>query len=652
MDFRRALPDAWGVFFRNRQPRSIQAVAIPELIRGRSGFLSAPTASGKTEAVLAPLYQRHTSFSRDCLSVVYVGPTKALVNDMYERLLGYFGAANPDLIARYTGDHHDYADATGRFILLATPEALDSLQLTRAFLLKGVRAVFVDEAHLLDGTARGQQLRSVIARVRANARSVKDPRDVFQVVGVTATVQDISAVATRWCGQDAVAVTAGDPREIDFADLDCTNRPQGAVLAAHIRQADAKKFLIFARTRNQAHELAADLNERLSADGYPVYLHIGILSKAERERIEAAMKGKGRGICIATSTLEVGIDIGDIDVVGLLEPPISVNSFLQRIGRGNRRTGTCIVWGCRRNARDSNLYGALLQCARAGYLDDVNEYWRPSVDFQQILSLAWWGVRANSPLTRQNMHERSGGSVREETLEDMLATEAIQNHRGALIPSAHWYDVGEARKIHSVIVGPSGLPLVDLATGEQIGAAGTGGLRGRIFAGTRITAVRGSDDAGVYVSGAHGRPGALARLPGTRGRKTGVSRPVMWGLAESGRKDPRRWQRAADGVTTWGGADYNTLLAHVVGERLGAAVTSDEYGLGALPSDAKITPATVLEWATEAKTRGPVPQKIARKFRAESAFFTSLSPELQRVEIQNSVPWDGLLAWLRSLDGQ
>ena len=71
-------------------------------------------------------------------------------------------------------------------------------------------------------------------------------------------------------------------------------------------------------TRNQAHELVAELSQRLTDKGWPVYLHIGILARGERERVERAMKYERRGICVATSTLEVGIDIGDVDVIALL----------------------------------------------------------------------------------------------------------------------------------------------------------------------------------------------------------------------------------------------------------------------------------------------------------------------------------------------
>ena len=96
---------------------------------------------------------------------MYVAPTKALVNDLHERLIGYLGTRQPDAIARYTGDRHELHTAEGVFCLLTTQKRSKSLQLRRPLVLAGVRAVVVDEIHLLHGQPRGQQLRHVIARL-------------------------------------------------------------------------------------------------------------------------------------------------------------------------------------------------------------------------------------------------------------------------------------------------------------------------------------------------------------------------------------------------------------------------------------------------------------------------------------------------------
>lgn len=203
----RMMPDALPIFFDGRRPYESQRQVMPLIVRGRNVLFAAPTASGKTEAAITPLFQRHRSFSRNLLSTIYVAPTKALVNDLYERLTGYLGARFPDAIARYTGDRHEFRSPDGVFCLLATPEALDSLQLRRPDSLSNVRAVVIDEIHLLHGQPRGQQLRHVIDRLRMAAQPSRSPRDTFQLVGMTATLDDMQSVARLWLGNSADTIS-------------------------------------------------------------------------------------------------------------------------------------------------------------------------------------------------------------------------------------------------------------------------------------------------------------------------------------------------------------------------------------------------------------------------------------------------------------
>ena len=100
------MPDAWPVFFSGRRPRPAQALVMPRILRGASILFAAPTAAGKTEAAIAPLFQRHRSFRRDLLSVIHIAPTKALVNDLHGRLTEYLDLRFPGAVRRYTGDRH------------------------------------------------------------------------------------------------------------------------------------------------------------------------------------------------------------------------------------------------------------------------------------------------------------------------------------------------------------------------------------------------------------------------------------------------------------------------------------------------------------------------------------------------------------------
>ena len=407
-DLASMMPEAFPIFFSGRQPYPGQASVMPEIVRGSNVLFAAPTASGKTEAAVAPLYQRHVSFRRSALSTVYVAPTKALVNDLHERLVTYLGIRQPGTIARYTGDRHEYTRADGAFCVVVTPEALDSLQLRRPELLQSVRSIVVDEIHLLHGQARGQQLRHVISRIRSAAMVPRSKRDNFQIVGMTATLDDMHGVASLWLGEEAKVLSHGSAREIDLELVDVVveepgqaDRAKAQQLARWLGRTGAEKVLVFTNSRNGAHAIAAHLHQELAGTRWPVHLHFGALPAAQRERVEEQMRSDRFGVCVATSTLEIGIDIGDIDTVVLAEMPRSVNGFLQRIGRGNRRSGICRVVGFRSSEDDEQLLQALLDCGRRGDLDDVYEYDRPSVRFQQVLSLAWRATRQDRSLTEK-----------------------------------------------------------------------------------------------------------------------------------------------------------------------------------------------------------------------------------------------------------
>jgi ATP-dependent Lhr-like helicase len=501
---RRMMPNAFPAFFAGRTPWPAQALVMPSVVKGRSTLLAAPTASGKTEAAIAPLYQRHVSFKRERLSTIYVAPTKALANDIFERLDSYLAVRATGCVTRYIGDRHDFVSADGLFCLIVTPEALDSLQLTRPDALSGVRAVVVDEIHLLHGAPRGQQLRFVIDRLRAAASPPRHPQDQFQVVGMTATIDRLEEVRDLWLGPDGALVRHGSAREIalQLCDVSDTAMPGddwaakcARALATWLATSGTPKVLVFENTRNGAHALAAALHGALAGvfgnDAPPLHLHMGVLSATERERVELAMRTERAGVCVATSTLEIGIDIGDVDAVVLAAAPRNVASYLQRIGRGNRRSNVCRVLALYEGPGGAAMHKALVDCARRGDLDDVHEYDRPSVHFQQVLSEAWLATRNEDGLESKDVARRTGGHSHTEVLADMLETGALIRGRGVVVPSDDLIEEADERRIHSVIVGGSGLPVLDARTGEvltQVSDRGQAG--GLMFVGGGFRSLR------------------------------------------------------------------------------------------------------------------------------------------------------------------
>lgn len=656
-DLARMMPDALPVFFTGRQPYPGQATVMPEVVRGHNVLFAAPTASGKTEAAVAPLYQRHITFRRGNLSTVYVAPTKALVNDLYERLVAYLATRQPGAVARYTGDRHELRTASGVFCLLATPEALDSLQLRRPEVLAGVRSIVIDEIHLLHGQPRGQQLRHVIARIGRAAEPPESPRDGFQVVGMTATLDDIAGVAETWLGKGAKVLSHGTPRDIDLQLIDVdgggdADGERARALARWLDQAAAEKVLVFANSRNGAHALAAHLHRELEGTRWPVHLHFGALATAERERVEDEMRTKRYGVCVATTTLEIGIDIGDVDTVVLSDPPRSVSGFLQRIGRGNRRSGVCRVVAFRASDDDERLIRALVDCGRRGELDDIHEYDRPSVRLQQVLSLCWRATRQDRPLSVAALCAEADTEHHKVVINDMIETGCLTNVRGALIPCDRLMDEADAGQIHTVIAGGAGSAVVDLRTGKTaMRDADESTAGGAVFHGGSMRRLLAGSEGGAYLGDAATRSQPLARIRGT-GPALPTSRSVIWGLARQRGFDPTRWQLGSTELVTWGGQTFNTLLAALFARQAPErrfVATPDSVAGPILLLDISLD--AVRELAQSTEQDDDLPISTAGKFANPGRYLNELSNRLNAVEKRRSVPWAPFNRWLDRIQG-
>ena len=630
---------------------------MPKIVRGESVLFAAPTASGKTEAVVAPLYQRHLTFQRNKLGVVYVSPTKALVNDLHERLMAYLGIMRDGVVARHTGDRHEYKSAVGVFCLLTTPEALDSLQLRRPDSLMSVRAVVVDEIHLLHGQARGQQLRHVIDRMRAAAEPARDGRDNFQVIGMTATLDDMREVANIWLSKGAKVVHEGTPREIDLKMLDVVEendkwKPRAHQLALWLKSSGTKKVLVFVNSRNGAHALASHMQSEMEGSLWPVHLHFGALSAEERELAENRMRTDRYGACVATSTLEIGIDIGDIDAVVLADLPRTISSFLQRIGRGNRRSDSCCVVGFKSDEEDEHYMNALLDCARRGEQDDIFEYDRPSVRFQQILGMAWKATRSNRSLTVSEMAVEAGTDLHAPVVEDMIATGSLKLRGGALVPSDALMDEGEDGRIHSVIWGGVSGKVVDGRTGLDVlydpDESSVGGLA---FHAGKMRVVEARNGGELFLGAVAKRLSRLAGIKAT-GPAVPISRSVIRGLARQRGYDPDRWWIGSGGLVTWGGQVLNSILAAVLSQSFpGVKFTASPEGVaGSELALCDITLDGIQKSAHQMQERDSMPLGTAGVFAGGSRYSKLLSNGMLAVEKRRSVPWILFFNWLNEVE--
>ena len=321
--------------------RPLQAAAVVPLIEGQDALLLAPTAGGKTEAALFPLLTRAENERWRGTSILYVCPLRALLNNLAPRVSTYaawlgrtVGVRHGDTPwaerRRMSTDHPD--------VLLTTPESLEAMLVSQTIdprvLLSDVRAVVVDEIHAFAGDDRGWHLLAVLERVaRMSGRSL-------QRVGLSATVSNPDQLA-HWLqgGSPAneaqvinpVAPAAPAPDlQLDYVGS-LANAAQ-VVAALHRGQ----KRLVFVETRAGVEDLA----QRLRELGVVTFVSHSSLAADERRRAEQAFAESTDCVIVSTSTLELGIDVGDLDQVVQVGAPQSVASFLQRLGRAGRRAGT------------------------------------------------------------------------------------------------------------------------------------------------------------------------------------------------------------------------------------------------------------------------------------------------------------------------
>ena len=326
--------------------RPLQQAAVAPVLAGSDCLLIGPTAGGKTEAAVFPLLTRMVEEDWQGLSVIYVTPLKALLNNLHPRLEQYAA-----WLGRTVGLWHgDVGDTDRRRmlgeqpdILLTTPESLEAMLIStrvdhRAMFAQ-VRAVVVDELHAFAGADRGWHLLAVLERIQRLAGQR------IQRVGLSATVGNPEEMLT-WLqgsaageGEGGVVVTGEPEGAASSSPVEVTLDYVGSVgNAAEVlsRLYRGEKRLVFCESRRRAEELAFELRAR----GVTTFVSHSSLSADERRVSERAFAEASDCVIVATSTLELGVDIGDLDRMIQIDAPRSVAAFLQRLGRTGRRAGS------------------------------------------------------------------------------------------------------------------------------------------------------------------------------------------------------------------------------------------------------------------------------------------------------------------------
>ena len=351
--------------------RDIQERAIPHLIRGESDVIvAAATASGKTEAAFLPLISRvHEAPKGRGFDLVYVGPLRALINDQFGRLDDLCETLEMP-VHPWHGDIGQSVKARARKnpggILLITPESLEAMFVLRGAempsMFASTHAIVVDELHALLDSERGIHLRSLLTRLElAVGRRIRR-------VGLSATLGDMK-LANAYLRPEApdkvVQLVSGsggqelriqlrgyvstqpeklhDPENAGSEGMEVREDSAVRAVGAHLfDKLRGVNNLVFAGSRNSV-EIYSDLLRRMSEDHKvpnEFFPHHASLSREHRDFVEQRLKqGNLPVTAICTSTLELGIDIGDVECVGQVGAPWSVAALRQRLGRSGRRAG-------------------------------------------------------------------------------------------------------------------------------------------------------------------------------------------------------------------------------------------------------------------------------------------------------------------------
>ncbi len=357
--------------------RDIQEMAIGPILAGdRDVLITSSTASGKTEGAFLPIAS--TVADGSGLQVLYISPLKALINDQERRLESLLGAIDMP-VHRWHGDvdagkkQKLLKDPSGA--LLITPESLEALFVRRGSaipgMLKGLRYIVVDELHAFIGAERGRQLQSLLNRVELALRR-RIPR-----VALSATIGDLDLACEFLRPGEAssvervVSTAAGSavhlqvrgyrvtPPKVSEEEQDVRGAAgedvplEEALTGDHFDIADhlystlrGGRHIVFANLRRDVEVFSNILGRRTERERVPneFWPHHGSLDRSLREDAEAALRdGTKPATVIATTTLELGIDVGSVESIAQIGPPQSVASMRQRLGRSGRRGSPSVL---------------------------------------------------------------------------------------------------------------------------------------------------------------------------------------------------------------------------------------------------------------------------------------------------------------------
>jgi ATP-dependent Lhr-like helicase len=415
--------------------RDIQEIAIRSIIENNSDIIIAsPTASGKTEAVILPIFSKIMSKNSNSIDVLYISPLKALINDQYDRLTEIANELNIQ-VTKWHGDAPAtqkkklLAKPTG--VLLITPESLEAICIINGpkviSLFHSLSYIIIDELHYFIGTERGKQVQSLIQRIESTIKKTTPH------IGLSATLRDMETVPKDF-------LRFNNPYEFKLIESKESEQTIKLQIKGYIHCAtnveDIKNSfndgsdinicndifklfrgqtnLIFTNKRTTTEQYSDILNRLSDKNNVPneFYPHHGSLSKEIRHDVEKRLKDKTKPTnVLCTSTLELGIDIGSVYSIGQIGIPPSVSSIRQRLGRSGREKGKPSILRMFIKAEEIDTRTILIDRLRQDLFQSIasvellikSEYEKPRIKdlhlstlIQQILSLIaqYGGIKA------------------------------------------------------------------------------------------------------------------------------------------------------------------------------------------------------------------------------------------------------------------
>ncbi|MEM5813043.1 MAG: DEAD/DEAH box helicase [Candidatus Aenigmatarchaeota archaeon] len=320
------------------EPTLPQILGIPEIMKGRNVLIIAPTGIGKTEACMLPLLDKVYKNKEKPIAILYITPLRALNRDLLSRLFWWADKLGLEIDVRH-GDtskkERDEQREVPPHILITTPETLAAILPGKRMRehLMNIRYVVVDEIHELVENKRGVQLSILLERLSLLAKN-------FQRVALSATIGSVKNVAD-FLGKDVKIINAEQtkiyeilvdlPKKDNLSDVEARMERIKELVSEH------KNTIIFTNTRETAEILGSRF--KLFDRELPIEIHHGSLSKNLRIKVEQAFKNGKLKAIVSTSSLELGIDIGNVDFVIQYLSPRRVTKLLQRFGRSGHRVG-------------------------------------------------------------------------------------------------------------------------------------------------------------------------------------------------------------------------------------------------------------------------------------------------------------------------